>query len=178
MTVAPTLVLGIGNPSRGDDALGPTLIARAEVRFADALARGSLELQTDFQLQVEHALDLAGRARVIFVDASVSAAPPFTFTRVTAQRGASISSHAVSPGAVLAALQGPLRGRPLRWRGQPVRRLLSIPPPSPLGNLGHPPLSFLRLSPPLGCLHTRRLSFLRLWPRGRQQGGLRGGRGV
>jgi hypothetical protein len=67
----PLLVLAIGNPSRGDDALGPLFAsARGELaRRRDR--RGQVELLTDFQLQIEHALDLVGRARVVFVDASV-----------------------------------------------------------------------------------------------------------
>ena len=53
---APRLVIGIGNPSRGDDAIGPLAVERLE-----ALALPGVELLTDFQLQVEHALDLIGR---------------------------------------------------------------------------------------------------------------------
>jgi len=30
---APTLIIGYGNPSRGDDALGPTAIAAIERRM-------------------------------------------------------------------------------------------------------------------------------------------------
>lgn len=99
----PLLVLGVGNPSRGDDALGPRFVERLGERLAAELARGELELLTDFQLQLEHALDLTGRQRVVFVDASVRAAPPFEYARVAPQRGASVSSHAMSPAAVLDA---------------------------------------------------------------------------
>ncbi|MCC6523964.1 MAG: hydrogenase maturation protease [Polyangiaceae bacterium] len=96
------LVLGVGNPSRGDDALAPLLLERAAVELAPALARGELELLTDFQLQIEHALDLVGRTRVLFVDASVRAAAPFEVLRVTPARDASATTHALSPAAVLA----------------------------------------------------------------------------
>jgi hydrogenase maturation protease len=97
---AHTLIIGIGNPSRGDDALGPMLIERLE-----SLQLPDLELLTDFQLQVEFALDLQGRQQVIFVDASLNAAPPFQFLPVTAAEDNSYSSHALSPGAVLHAYQ-------------------------------------------------------------------------
>jgi len=90
------LVIGIGNPSRGDDALGPLLIERLE-----ALQLPDVELLTDFQLQVEVALDLQGRQEVVFVDASLDAPAPFTFTPAVAAIDASYSSHALSPGAVL-----------------------------------------------------------------------------
>ena len=59
--VAPTLVIAIGNPSRGDDALGPLAGQRlAAMRLRD------VEVLTEFQLQVEHALDLLGRRRVVW----------------------------------------------------------------------------------------------------------------
>lgn len=101
---APVLVVGIGNPARGDDALGPRVIERLEERLADALAAGQVELLTDFQLQVEHALDLEGRARVAIVDASLSAPAPFAWTRLQASASTSATTHALSPGAVLATL--------------------------------------------------------------------------
>ena len=97
-TPAPILIIGIGNPSRGDDALGPLLIERLE-----ALALPDVELLTDFQLQVEFSLDLQQRQQVIFVDASLNAAPPFTFRSVVAAEDTSYSSHALSPSAVLHA---------------------------------------------------------------------------
>jgi len=97
----PVLILAIGNPSRGDDALGPMLLERVERACAAQVAAGELELQTDFQLQIEHALDLTGRERVIFVDASVRAEPPFRFDRVLPRADGSVSTHAVSPAALL-----------------------------------------------------------------------------
>ena len=68
MTRAPLLVLAVGNPSRGDDALGPALLER--LRAVGVGAARDVELLTDFQLQVEHALDLDGRRAVLFVDAA------------------------------------------------------------------------------------------------------------
>lgn len=102
MTPAPLLVVGIGNPSRGDDALGPAFVERAAEQLAAEVAAGEVELMTDFQLQIEHALDLVGRARVVFVDASVGAAPPFEYARVEAEGEPGALSHAMSPAAVLA----------------------------------------------------------------------------
>jgi hydrogenase maturation protease len=96
--IAPKLVFAVGNPSRGDDALGPLLAERIE-----ALRLPAVEVLTDFQLQVEHALDLVGRELVIFADASVSASEPFTFECVSAARDATYTSHALSPAAVLDA---------------------------------------------------------------------------
>lgn len=93
---SPILVFGWGNPSRGDDALGPLFVERIQ-----ALNLPGVECLTDFQLQVEHALDLRGRRRVLFVDASVNAAAPFELTRLSPARDKTFSSHAMSPAAVL-----------------------------------------------------------------------------
>ena len=114
-TRAPLLVLAIGNPSRGDDALGPLFLERVSVALATEIASGAIELVTDFQLQIEHALDLEGRRRVVFVDASVRATPPFEFSRLSAERDGSSSTHAMSPGAVLETYRGIAGEPPESW---------------------------------------------------------------
>jgi hydrogenase maturation protease len=95
---APLLVFGWGNASRGDDALGPLFIERLR-----ALALPGVECLDDYQLQPEHALDLAGRAGVLFVDASLTGAAPFEVSALQPGRDASFSSHAMSPAALLQA---------------------------------------------------------------------------
>lgn len=95
-TVKPILVLAIGNPSRGDDAIGPILAERLE-----ALGLPDVEVITDFQLAPEHALDLAGREKVIFVDAGEGTPAPYELRRVEARDDFSYTSHAMSPEAVL-----------------------------------------------------------------------------
>lgn len=98
---AATLVFGWGNPSRGDDALGPLFIARCQALATSHPEWGGIECMTDFQLQVEHALDLQGRERVLFVDASRDCAAPFEVTTPTPARDRSFTSHAMTPQAVL-----------------------------------------------------------------------------
>lgn len=97
---APILVLAVGNPSRGDDAIGPALAARIEEARLP-----HVEVIVEFQLQVENALDLAGRERVIFVDAGAGTPEPFELGRVAAATEFLHTSHALSPGAVLATYQ-------------------------------------------------------------------------
>jgi hydrogenase maturation protease len=92
----PVLVIGIGNPSRGDDAIGPLAIERLE-----AMALPGVELLTDFQLQVEHALDLVGRSEVVFVDATVAGEGPFSLEPVAPAADQSATTHALAPAAVL-----------------------------------------------------------------------------
>ena len=96
-TRAPVLVLAVGNPSRGDDALGPELAARLE-----AAALPGVEVIVEFQLQVENALDLVGRERVVFVDAGTGTPAPFELRRIAAAPEFLHTSHALSPAAVLA----------------------------------------------------------------------------
>ncbi|MGD9831517.1 MAG: hydrogenase maturation protease [Piscinibacter sp.] len=95
---APTLVFGWGNVSRGDDALGPVFVERLR-----ALALPGVECLDDYQLQPEHALDLDGRTRVLFVDASLTCAAPYEVSPLKPGRDASFSSHAMSPAALLQA---------------------------------------------------------------------------
>lgn len=98
--VPPLLVFGWGNPSRGDDALGPQCIAQLRQHFAH---EARIEFLEDFQLQVEHALDLLGRTQVLLVDASASGTAPFATSAVHAAQDASYTSHALSPQALLQA---------------------------------------------------------------------------
>ena len=97
---APLLVFGWGNASRGDDALGPLFIARLRERLAPHdLAH--IDFLDDYQLQIEHALDLVGRERVLFVDASLNCAAPFEASPVQALRDRTFTTHAMSPAALL-----------------------------------------------------------------------------
>lgn len=95
-SLAPVLVFALGNPSRGDDALGPTLAARLE-----SANWPEVEVIVDFQLQVEHALDLAGRRLVIFVDAALDVERACEVRAIKPARDESHTSHALSPAAVL-----------------------------------------------------------------------------
>ena len=94
--IRPVLIFTYGNPSRGDDALGPAM--------HDMLSQNPLEgveLQTDFQLQIEHALDLEGRDFILFIDASINSPEPFELKRLTVQKDDSYTTHAMSPSSLL-----------------------------------------------------------------------------
>jgi hydrogenase maturation protease len=116
---APELVFGYGNPSRGDDALGPmfverlsnrgnrgqTTVLRCRETVVCPLFPADIELLTDFQLQPEHALDLRGRERVLFVDASSTCAEPYELLPLAPVPEASVFTHALAPGALLAVFE-------------------------------------------------------------------------
>jgi len=97
--VAPLLVFGWGNLSRGDDALGPMLVE--QLAGLAQMSSGRLECLTDFQLQVEHALDLVGRERVLFVDAAIGLRTPFEVSEVHPAAVAGFTTHALAPEALL-----------------------------------------------------------------------------
>jgi len=95
------LLFGYGNLSRGDDALGPLLLEHVESHCS----LDAIEILSDFQLQIEHALDLENRRLVLFVDASVACADAFDFTVLEPARDKSYTTHAMSPAAVLDVYQ-------------------------------------------------------------------------
>jgi hydrogenase maturation protease len=97
---APLLVFGWGNLSRGDDALGPLFVEELSA-VVGAAAQSRVDLLDDYQLQIEHALDLVDRERVLFVDASLSCAAPFEVIVLRPAQGAMFTTHALSPAFVM-----------------------------------------------------------------------------
>jgi hydrogenase maturation protease len=78
-----TLVIGIGNPDRGDDALG--LAVAHEVKQVAPVEVRVIEHRGDAADLVEL---LAGADAVVLVDAAVSGALPGTFQRIDVHRDA------------------------------------------------------------------------------------------
>jgi hydrogenase maturation protease len=95
------LLFAYGNLSRGDDALGPLLLEFVESRFDLT----DIDLLVDFQLQIEHALDLVNRQLVLFIDASKACNKGFDFVELKPAKDSSYTTHAMSPSAVLAVYQ-------------------------------------------------------------------------
>jgi len=96
--ISPILLFGYGNPSRGDDALGPLLIEHME-----QAALPHVNCLTDMQLQVEHVMDLEGRTRILFIDADVSCCAPYVLSPLQPEHDGSYTSHAMSPAALIHA---------------------------------------------------------------------------
>ena len=95
------LIIAVGNPSRGDDALGPLFLEHLAEWPEPFNDQDKIELLTDFQLQIEHTIDLENRKLVLFVDASVSCRSPFQFSRLQPAKNTGYTSHALSPAVVL-----------------------------------------------------------------------------
>ncbi len=102
---APVLIFGIGNEARGDDALGPLLLRRLSAWVASEGLSNRCELLEEYQLQVEHALDLSGRKLALFVDAGVDTTEPYAFHRALPCNAHTLYSHALTPEAVLSVYQ-------------------------------------------------------------------------
>jgi hydrogenase maturation protease len=91
------LVIGYGNPGRGDDGLGPALAARLE-----AMHLPDVTVESDYQLSVEHAAMAAENDVVVFVDAALDAVEAFYFRSLTAAHLLpKFMSHGISPTEVL-----------------------------------------------------------------------------
>lgn len=108
--VKPILILAYGNLSRGDDALAPLLLEHVQ-SLPEALLE-KVECLTDFQLQIEHALDLQNRELVLFADASVANQQPIEFTQLHPEYDNSYTTHAMSPAAVMQVYQDTLKAVP------------------------------------------------------------------
>lgn len=94
---APVLILGYGNPGRQDDGLG---CAAAEA-VADLRLAG-VTTSANYQLAIDHAYDASECAAVIFVDASRSAAEPFSVEPVLPSADLScFASHDVRPEFII-----------------------------------------------------------------------------
>lgn len=93
------LLYGYGNPGRGDDGLGPALASAI-----DALALPGVTVDANYQLTVEDAAEVGRHATVIFADAAVQGASPFSFTRIddSSTRHVGWTSHSVTPVQVVA----------------------------------------------------------------------------
>lgn len=98
---APVVVFAVGNPSRGDDAIGPEVLQRLVRWLGDKRLTDQVELIEDFQLNIEHALDLADRELVLFIDAGENTPAPYVFERIFPTAIPSYSTHALPPQAVL-----------------------------------------------------------------------------
>lgn len=98
---AKVVVFAVGNPSRGDDAIGSELARRLADWLQEAEQGEVIEVIEDFQLQIEHALDLAGRDLALFIDAGINTPAPYVFRQIAVAADSSHTTHALSPEAVL-----------------------------------------------------------------------------
>ena len=89
-------VFAWGNESRGDDAIG-SVLARRLIELESPF----IEVIEDHQLNIEHVMDIRDGVPLLFIDASVGIRAPFLLEKLVARRDESISTHSVSPQALL-----------------------------------------------------------------------------
>ncbi len=99
--IPPVLVFAVGNESRGDDALGPLLLRKLNVWLIANRLSDLFELLEDFQLQIEHAMDMKDRRLLLFIDAGMETPSPFSFYRAQPGQAPVLYSHALTPEALL-----------------------------------------------------------------------------
>jgi hydrogenase maturation protease len=118
------LLIGIGNPLRGDDGVGPLLLEELAQDW-NGWRTASAELKAVHQLTPELALAVADVQRVLFVDACVVSVRSGPWIETLAVAGDpvgcdSLGSHQLAP-ATLVALAHTLYG----WQGEGA--LLRVP---------------------------------------------------
>ena len=89
-----------GNPSRGDDAIGPKLHQIIEQLIAE-FSLQTVQLIEDFQLQPEHVFDITEDACIVFIDASYQGDSAYRITPVSSREEIGYTTHALSPEALL-----------------------------------------------------------------------------
>lgn len=90
------LLLGIGNPGRQDDGLGPLVAERAE-----SWGLKDLTVDSDYQLTVEDSAAAAEHDVLVIADAAATGPEPFSFRVLQPTSHLEFSSHSVEPGGVL-----------------------------------------------------------------------------
>jgi hydrogenase maturation protease len=100
------LLQGIGNPSRGDDALGPIAIERLAAATSSLVENLQFEFEWVYQLQVENAEQWSHFDVVVVIDAQVNGSALFDWRELKSSGAAlNFSTHQLSPEVVLGLAQ-------------------------------------------------------------------------
>ena len=101
------LVFGYGNPGRQDDGAGPAIVEELA-----GLGLEGVTAETDYQLSIEVAADLAEADKAVFVDAALEGPEPFQVRSLEPGATISFSTHAFGPESVLAVCEEAYRRAP------------------------------------------------------------------
>jgi hydrogenase maturation protease len=106
-------VFAVGNRSRGDDAIGPLLLERLGSWLAAEGQSAEFALIEDYQLQIEHALDLQGKRLALFIDAGCGTRAPLEFYAIgSAPTLPARNTHELPPQEVLGIYRQAIGGAP------------------------------------------------------------------
>jgi hydrogenase maturation protease len=104
-----TLIYAIGNPSRGDDAIGPYVCNKLQQMQLNA------DFYENYQLQVEDTTLLKDFDKVIFVDAAVNMEKDFELFPIEASDDSSFTTHSLSMESLLFMTQDLFNHKPSAW---------------------------------------------------------------
>ncbi len=94
------LIYGYGNPGRQDDGLGNLFVDEAQ-KWTKAQGLENITFDSNYQLNIEDAAEIAEQDMVIFVDASVEDISNFILTELAPDAKVEFSMHSVSPAFVV-----------------------------------------------------------------------------
>ena len=94
------LLYGYGNPGRQDDGLGNAFINDIE-EWVKKQGLEGFSFDSNYQLNIEDALEISNYDLVVFVDASVEEIEDFCISKVDASTKVTFTTHAASPGYVV-----------------------------------------------------------------------------
>ena len=96
-----TLIYGYGNPGRQDDGLGPACVEIIG-EWIKEQNLDDIEIDCNYQLNIEDAERISGKDKVIFVDATIEPIEDHVMTKVEPGNNyIEFTMHAVSPAYVL-----------------------------------------------------------------------------
>ncbi len=101
MESEPLLLFAYGNLSRGDDALAPLLLERLQKKGVTTGCGHQLKYLTEYQMQIEHVMDMEGCERVLLLDAAKNILDPYQFYSVTEQLETHYTTHGMTPSTLL-----------------------------------------------------------------------------
>ncbi len=108
--IAGVLVIGYGNPLRGDDGAGPKVVEAIEELHLPQVR--TLICQ---QLSPEHAEPIARARTVIFVDAAVDAPKEVQLRQLEPNKSSQLMAHAADPRTMLALARDVFGHCPEAW---------------------------------------------------------------
>ncbi|NBC84037.1 MAG: hydrogenase maturation protease [Bacteroidetes bacterium] len=114
-TTKKILIYGYGNPGRQDDGLGNAMIQLLDGWLFE-FPMPHVQLDSNYQLNIEDATELKGKVLVIFVDASVNEnVKQFELIPVQPTAKAEFTMHATSPGYILHLCEQMFNSHPETW---------------------------------------------------------------
>ncbi len=112
MSADALLIFAYGNISRGDDALAPLLVERLQQQAVVTGCGLQLKYLTDYQMHIEHVMDMQQCQRVLLIDAAMELPGAFHFYPVSAQPQTLYTTHGMSPASLLHTYQQVLHQQP------------------------------------------------------------------